>query len=109
MIECPSITFSGVGAQCSRLGAPHLHLTSAGSSVYITTCTLFKSIFCLFCTLIYSVRLPMVSSILFLYENKNIPSIKSALLNVSLFNSLKMKVVGLLFVMLTALFSVSQR
>lgn len=53
MIECPSITFPGVGLQGSRLGeprgAPHIHLCammSAGlrdicGSVYNITCILF--------------------------------------------------------------------
>ncbi len=57
MIECPSITFPGVGLQGSRLGephaAPHTHLyamTSAGindlirGSVYNITCILLRYI-----------------------------------------------------------------
>lgn len=77
MIECPSITFPGV--RCGRSGlevgephtASHIHLCASLSdicgSVYNTTCIFFKYISsCLFCTLIYSGCLPMVSGISFI-------------------------------------------
>lgn len=77
MIECPSVTFPGVGLQGSRMGephaAPHIHpcaIMSGGMNdicgpVYDITCIGFKYISCIFCTLIYSWCLPMVSSTLF--------------------------------------------
>lgn len=80
MIECPSVTFPGVGPWGLRLGEPHadphIHpcaIMSAGmndicGSVYDITCILFKYISCIFCTLIYSGCLPVVSSILFLLK-----------------------------------------
>ena len=80
MIECPSVTFPGVGLQGSRMGephaAPHIHpcaIMSGGMNdicgpVYDITCIGFKYISCIFCTLIYSWCLPMVSSTLFLLK-----------------------------------------
>lgn len=83
MIECPSVTFPGVGLQGSRLGephaAPHIHpcaIVSAGMNdicgpVYDKTCIPFQYVSCIFCTLIYSWCLPMVSSTLFFNKKKH--------------------------------------